>query len=118
MIILVALIGTIRAQAPATLDIEIRTSAQCDKCKATIEKAMAYEKGVVKSELNVETSILKVTYKPGKTRPDLIRKAVSEAGYDADTVPANEKAYKRLPDCCKKPGDRHENHEGHEDHTH
>ncbi len=105
--------NVIFAQTPKTVDLEIMTSAQCGMCKETIEKAMAFEKGVVKSELIVETKILRLTYKPSKTSPDAIRKAVSEAGYDADEVKADPKAYKELPDCCKKPEDRESDHSGH-----
>ena len=46
---------------------------------------------------------MEVTYKPSKTTPDKIRKAISDAGYDADDVTAEETAYKRLPKACKKP---------------
>jgi len=101
------------AQTPKTVSIEIKTSAQCGMCKETIEKALAFEKGVVTSELIVETKILKVTYKPAKTTPEAIRRAVSDAGYDADEVKADPKAYNNLSDCCKKPEDRQSDHSGH-----
>lgn len=84
--------------------IEIKTSSQCDECKERIEKAMAYEKGVKKSNLDVETAILTVEYSPKKTSPEKIRKAVSDVGYDADDVLADPKAYDNLPTCCKKGG--------------
>jgi len=102
------------AQEAKTATIEIKTSAQCEKCKATIEKAMAFEKGVVKSDLDVETKVLKVTYKTARTNPETIRKAVSMAGYDADDVAADPKAYSSLSDCCKKPEDRQDEHAGHQ----
>jgi copper chaperone CopZ len=82
--------------------ITIKTSAVCDMCKETIEKAMAYEKGVQKSELNVDTKILTVTYNPKKTTPEKIRTAVTKAGYDADEMHADAKAYSALDACCKK----------------
>jgi cation transport ATPase len=104
---------TAAAQGPKTTTIEIKTSAQCSMCKETIEKAMAFEKGVVKANLDVETKVLSVTYKPAKTSPETIRKAVSAVGYDADEVKADEKAYSKLADCCKKPEDRQFDHSGH-----
>lgn len=106
--------GTLGAQTPKTAELEIKTSAQCSMCKETIEKAMAFEKGVVKAELVVETKILKVTYKPAKSTPESIRKAVSAAGYDADEVSADPEAYVRLSDCCKKPEDRSSDQSGHQ----
>jgi periplasmic mercuric ion binding protein len=113
-VILLSIYNQVVAQNPKTADLEIKTSAQCNMCKETIEKAMAFEKGVVKYELVVETKILKVTYKPSKTSPETIRKAVSAAGYDADDVAADPKAYKNLSDCCKKPEDRQSDHSGHQ----
>ena len=87
--------------------IIIKTSSQCGMCKATIEKAMAYEKGVISSDLNVKTAELTVKYKPAKTTPEKIRKAISDVGYDADDVKANKKAYDNLPGCCQKGGMGH-----------
>ncbi len=99
-----------------TETIKIQTSAQCEMCKTRIETAMAYEKGVSGSDLNLEDKVLTVTYKSGKTTPDKIRKAINEVGYDADETLADPKAYAALPPCCKKPDDP--DHEGHEGHNH
>ena len=92
-------------------EIRIKTSSQCDLCKERIEETLAFEKGVKKSELDLESQIVTVSYRKGKTTPDKIRKAISRAGYDADDVPADPKAYLKLPACCKKPEDPdHEKH--------
>ncbi|EAY27043.1 heavy-metal-associated domain-containing protein [Microscilla marina] len=84
--------------------LSIKTSAQCGMCKDRIEKAMAYERGVKKAVLDVESKMLTVTYKTRKTNPDKLRKAVSNVGYDADKVIAEQKAYNKLPACCQKGG--------------
>ena len=76
-------------------------------CKATIEKAMAYEKDIISSSLDVETAELTVKYKLAKTTPEKIRNAISAAGYGADYVKANKKAYNNLPNCCKIGGMDH-----------
>lgn len=93
---------TVKAQDATTAELKIKTSAVCDMCKETIEKHMAFEKGIKKSSLDVESKILTVTYNPAKITPEQIRKAVAQSGYDADDVPANPKAYKKLDACCKK----------------
>ena len=85
-------------------EIKIKTSAQCDMCKETIEKAMAFEKGVKTSDLNVESKVVTVKYDATKTTPEKIRLAISKVGYDADDVKADEKAYSKLSPCCKKDG--------------
>lgn len=84
--------------------VEINTTAQCGMCKETIEKAMAYERGIKEFNLDVDSKVLTVTYNPKKTNPDKIRQAVAKVGYDADDVKADERAYDNLPACCQKGG--------------
>lgn len=95
----------ITAYSQKTDTLKIATSAQCEMCKERIEKAMAYESGVKFFELEMSDKFLTVVYKANRTNPDKIRKAVSDVGYDADDVKADEKAYSKLPACCKKPDD-------------
>ena len=99
------------APAKSKAEIKIKTSAECGMCKATLEKALAYEKGVKKAELNLETKEVTVTYNPKKTTPEQIKKAITNAGYDADEMKANPKVYQQLPECCKKDG--MQNHDKH-----
>jgi len=93
-------------------ELKIKTSAQCNMCKDRIEKAMAYEKGVYESTLNVEDKVLTLRYNPKKTTPEKIRTVLNNTGYDADDTKADQKAYNKLPDCCKKPEDRHVHSDG------
>lgn len=82
--------------------VQIKTSAVCDMCKETLEKAMAFEKGVQKSNLDVNSKMLEVWFNPNKTTSEVIRKSITKVGYDADNLPAENKAYKKLNECCKK----------------
>ena len=93
------------AQDDKFAEIKIKTSSQCDMCKEKIEETLAFEKGVKSSNVEVEKQIVTVKYRKGKTSPAKIRKAISKAGYDADDVAADPKAYSKLPACCKKPDD-------------
>lgn len=90
------------SKGPATEQVQLKTSAVCDMCKARLEKALAYEKGVQAALLDVPSQVLTVTYRPDKTTPAALRTAVQHTGYDADAQPADARAYERLPDCCKK----------------
>ncbi len=85
-----------------TAELKVKTSAVCEMCKETIEKELAFEKGVKRSTLDVPSKIVTVVYNPNKTTPEKIRQAISKAGYDADDIKANPKAYKKLDACCKK----------------
>ena len=84
--------------------VKIKTSAQCETCKATIEKHMNFEKGVKSAELNIEDKNLTVIYDAKKTTPEKLRIAVTKSGYDADSLMADPKAYEKLRKCCKKGG--------------
>ena len=111
-ILLVALVSlfttNIKAQKnKETAEIKVKTSAECNMCKAALEKAMAYEKGVKSSNLEVETATFTIIYKPSKTTPEKIKAAINKTGYDADDMLADKKAYDNLPDCCKKGGMEH-----------
>src|ERR1035437_3057398 len=101
IIALLLFVSVTTTKAQTTSEIKITTSAVCKSCKKTIEKALTAEKGVTKSSLDVPTKVVTVNYDPAITNPDKIRLAISNAGYDADAVKANPKAYKKLDDCCK-----------------
>ncbi len=87
-----------------TIKTKTSNNPSTEMCKKTIEKAMAYEKGVISSSLNIDNAELAVKYKFAKTTPDKIRKAISENGYDADSIKATTKSYNNLPECCQKGG--------------
>ena len=88
--------------------VVIMSTAQCDECKEKIESALNFEKGVKSSNVNIETKEVTIVYNPSKTTPDKLRKAISMVGYDADSIPADAKAYARLKPCCTKDGHKHE----------
>lgn len=96
-----------KAKGGTTEQVQFKTSAVCDMCKARLEKSLAYEKGVQAANLDVPTKVLTVTYRPDKTTPDALRTAVQRTGYDADNVTADARAYDRLPECCKKTNNVH-----------
>lgn len=81
--------------------VRIKTSSICDMCKRTIEGDLAFEKGVTYSNLDLETHEVTVVYKPKLTNPDIIRKRLTEIGYDADSLKAIPSAVDKLDECCK-----------------
>lgn len=101
-IVAVLVFFSVTVKAQTASEIKITTSSVCKMCKKTIEKALTADKGVSKASLDVPTKVVTVTYDAAITNPDKIRLAISNAGYDADAVKANPKAYKKLDDCCKK----------------
>lgn len=83
--------------------IRIQTSALCEQCKKILEHDLSFHRGVKRSELDIESKEVMVIYNPEKTTPEKIRQAVTKAGYNADTLKADEKAFNRLPECCRAP---------------
>lgn len=93
------------AYAQSKMDtVKIKTSAECEMCKAKIEKEVGLTKGVKKATLDLATHELTVIYNPGKTTVAKIKAVISNAGYNADEVKANNRAQKKLPACCQ-PGE-------------
>lgn len=90
--------------SPKTATITIHTSANCAQCKATIEQGLLKVKGIKAATVNLATHDVEVTYSTKKTDPGAIRKAISEIGYDADHVQADQEAHDSLPQCCRKGG--------------
>ena len=46
--------------------VDIKTSAICDMCKSTIERDLAFEKGVKFSNLDLDTKVITVEFNPKK----------------------------------------------------
>ena len=96
------LMGSFTIQAQTTEEIKIKTSAECEMCKQRIEKELLLQKGVKTAELDLATKTVTITYKASKTDVDKLRETITNIGYDADNMPAKNKAYEALPNCCKK----------------
>lgn len=106
-ILLVALSSTTMAQEKVKKKVEtasIQTSAVCGMCEDLIvNNTLAFEKGVKYAEMDVETGMLTVRYRNDKTSINHLREVISDLGYDADSVKADQEAYDNLHYCCKKP---------------
>lgn len=89
----------------AKLDtVKIKTSAECENCKERLEMELGRTKGVKSATVDLTTKEVTVIYNSTKTNPDKIRTVIANIGYDADSVKANNRAQKRLPDCCQPGG--------------
>lgn len=53
----------------------------CAMCKATVEKALLSLDGVEEAQANVQDKNVHVKYDGTKVTPELMRKAVAEAGF-------------------------------------
>lgn len=107
IVLIVFLFGSLQSVAQSDT-ITIKTSAQCEMCKKTIEHELNFAKGIKSAVLDVETKEVVIIYNAKKTDANELRKVISNVGYDADALPANPKAYDKLHECCKKDGHSHD----------
>lgn len=100
IVILLLLTGSMAVKAQVE-KVEIKTSAICGMCKNTIERDLAFEKGVKTADLDLETKVITVEFNAKKTDADKIRKRITKVGYNADKMKRDQKAYDALDPCCK-----------------
>jgi copper chaperone CopZ len=94
---------TVFAQKAAEETITIKSVIACQSCVDRIQNDLPYRaKGIKSVKATVATNEIVVTYKTDKTTPDDIRKAITAIGYDADNMKADEAAFKKLPEHCRK----------------
>ncbi len=115
ILILIALIAVSNLGYGQKKDtVQIKTSSICDMCKKAIEGDLAFEKGVIYSELDLETNTVTIVYKPKQTNPSTLKTRLTEIGYDADSLKAIPSAVAKLPECCKPNNPFHPKKEEHD----
>lgn len=73
----------------------------CNGLNATIEKTLAYERGVVEWTLHQDKKSVTVVYRDKKTNPQKIEKALAENGVRTANFEPNPRAIEKLPKCCQ-----------------
>ena len=91
-----------KASTLTTITIQTNASKNCKSCINRFKENVPFFKGVKDYTFDTATAKLTVTYDTKKTTADQIRKQISDLGYDADKVKANEAARAKLPACCRK----------------
>ena len=101
---LIGFVAVSFAQLKQVEKVVIKTpTVQCETCKERIENYMKREPGVSVVKVDYKKKTTTVTYLTDRNNIEQIKTAIANAGYDADDVTANEDAFKKLPNCCKKP---------------
>jgi len=72
-----------------------------NSCDERITKAVKAAPGVLDIKVDIRNKIAKVKFDSQKISLNKIRHIISEAGYDADDVKRDGKAFEKLPPCCK-----------------
>lgn len=98
------------SQKKGTVEAKIQVKGICSMCENRIEETVNFAKGIKTAEWDLDSEILTVVYKEGKTTPQEIGDALAKAGHDNQYAKATEKDYGKISDCCKyKTQQKHHN---------
>ncbi len=86
---------------PKVMTDTLEVNGVCKMCKARIEEAAMYERGVKFAEWTADSQQLVVIYKTKRTSSQQICEAIAKAGHNTELVQASDEAYEKLPGCCK-----------------
>ena len=100
----ISVAGSAQVKAVQTAKIKTPTIG-CEDCKNRIETYLKRYDGIGSVVVNWRQKNVTVKYITDRINIEEIKTAISNCGYDADDIPANEDSYKRLPKTCKKPED-------------
>jgi periplasmic mercuric ion binding protein len=77
----------------------------CEDCKKRLTTYLDRYDGIQSTTYNLRKGEMTVKYWTDRINIEEVKTAIANAGYDADDIPAEEGAYKRLPKSCKKAED-------------
>lgn len=85
-----------------TAEVVIDTpSIQCGMCQKNIEMGLSSVKGISASKVDLATKVTTVKYFKDRIDISKIEKEISNLGYQANNILADDKKYESLPSCCK-----------------
>ena len=101
LLLVFAITSNVKAQKQVSLVTDsFKVSGNCESCKLRIEKA-AKVVGVKDALWNKDTHMFYVIYNPDKVKLEEIQSKIVAAGHDTEKQKADDKAYNKLPACCK-----------------
>ena len=100
LIILLALLVPVGLMA-AEQTVSFKVAGNCGSCKKKIVKAAESVDGLDEAEWDKKTKVFTATFDSEKTNKDAIVKAILASGYDVEDKKGDDKAYEKLPNCCK-----------------
>ena len=73
----------------------------CEECQIKLESYLKREPGIMALKVDFKRKITTVTFMNDRNNIEQLKTAISNAGFDADEIAADEAAYKKLPKCCR-----------------
>ena len=81
---------TVAEAKPDKKTATFSVSMHCEGCKQKIERNLAYEKGILDLDVNLEKKTVTVTYNAAKTDVQKITDALKKLGYEVKLLPEKE----------------------------
>ena len=78
-----------------------KVAGNCSMCKTRIEDALTGYDGLISSNWNQKSKIMKIVFNSEKLTEKQIHQAIAKVGHDTEKVKASKKSYNGLMDCCK-----------------
>jgi len=82
LLVLAVVVSPATAGEPQRVVLEV-PSMNCALCPLTVRKALERVPGVIEARASYEPKRAEVTYDPDKVSPEMLAKAVADAGYPA-----------------------------------
>jgi mercuric ion binding protein len=83
---LAAALAATAAEPPRTVILEVQNMT-CATCPLTVQQVLKRQPGVVEAKAEMKTATARVRFDPAKNTPELLARAVTEAGYPAKARP-------------------------------
>lgn len=90
-------------------EVKIKASMTCNSCKESIEKNIAFEKGVKDLSVDLETKTVTIKYNTEKTNPEKLEAAIKKLNFETEILKSGcahnelkEQKYQEVKKCCKK----------------
>ena len=94
-------VGVLGVQGMPGQKGSFKVAGKCGMCETRIENAALSVRGVESAAWDKESGIIELEYNAKKADLEKIQKAIATAGHDTELYTANDKVYKKLPECCK-----------------
>lgn len=78
--------------AKTVKEAKFTANMTCETCKGKIEKALKADKGVIKSNADVASKTVTVSYDADVTSESNLKSSITKLGYTVDATPSNVKS--------------------------
>jgi periplasmic mercuric ion binding protein len=95
------IIGCESGMCKSVKTVEFKFWGNCGMCKKTFEKSLAGADGVLAVDWDKNTKMMKLSYDTLKTSVADVEVLIAAAGYDTQSLTADDDAYAGLHECCQ-----------------